>query len=161
MILIAELAQVAEIGAPGKYLVRPTETADLEAMAATYLAAYPPEIGAQDLAAARLGMVETFDGVYGDLWPAVSPIAVADGRVAGVVHVVRRAPWPGTPDCPFAIEVFTHPDDRRIGLGRALLTWSMARLAHKGATHLALRVLTTNDPALKLYHSLGFQPYAA
>jgi GNAT superfamily N-acetyltransferase len=146
--------------AAGHYMVRATAADDIDELACTYLAAYPPDVGAVDLSAARLAMDETFRGEYDELWPAASPLAVTGNRIAAVVQMVTRAPWPGTPACPFAVEVFTHPAHRRAGLARALLSWSMRVLAEHGHRRLALRVDADNFPARRLYEGLGFQPWS-
>jgi GNAT superfamily N-acetyltransferase len=158
--MLADLPGPHEIAAAGDYVVRATAVEDIDELARTYLAAYPPNVGAVDLPVARLAMEQTFRGDYGELWPAVSPVAMTGDRIAAVVQVVVRAPWPGTPACPFAVEVFTHPAHRRIGLGRALLSWSMRVLAEHGHRQLALRVDADNFPARRLYEGLGFQTWS-
>jgi GNAT superfamily N-acetyltransferase len=160
IILLADLPGPHEIAAAGDYLVRATAAEDIDELARIYLAAYPPDVGAVDLPAARWAMENTFRGDYGEFWPEVSPVAVTGDRIAAVVQVVTRAPWPGTPTCPFAVEVFTHPAHRRVGLARALLSWSMRVLAEHGHRHLALRVVADNFPARRLYEGLGFQPWS-
>jgi GNAT superfamily N-acetyltransferase len=160
LIMLADLPGHHEIAAAGDYIVRATAAEDIDELARTYLAAYPPDVGAVDLPAARLAMAETFRGEYGEFWPAVSPVAVTGDRIAAVVQVVTHAPWPGTPACPFAVEVFTHPAYRRVGLARALLLWSMRVLAEHGHRHLALRVVADNLPARRLYEDIGFQPWS-
>jgi len=64
--------------------------------------------------------------------------------------VVERAPWPDTPDCPFIVELFSAPTQRRLGIGRLLLA-SSANLT------IALRVAENNVAALALYRGLGFR----
>ena len=157
--MLADLPGHHEIAVAGDYIVRATAAEDIDELARTYLAAYPPDVGAVDLPAARLAMDETFRGDYGEFCPAASRVAVTGERIAAVVQVVTRAPWPGTPACPFAIEVFTHPTYRRVGLARALLVWSMRVLADHGHRHVALRVVADNFPARRLYEGLGFQSW--
>ncbi|MFW6775818.1 GNAT family N-acetyltransferase [Nocardioides sp. CPCC 205120] len=72
------------------------------------------------------------------------PVPVARGSAA-----VRRD-WAGVHD--LAVE----PAYRRTGLGTAVLAALLDELAARGATTLALHVLTTNTPALALYEGLGF-----
>jgi GNAT superfamily N-acetyltransferase len=141
--MLADVPGHHEVAA-GNYIVRATAADDIDESACAYLAAYPPDVGAVDLPAARLAMDETFRGEYGEFRLAASPVAVIGDRIAAVVQVVTRAPWPGTPACPFAVEVFTHPAHRRVGLARALLSSSMRVLAEHGHGHLALRVVADN-----------------
>lgn len=58
---------------------------------------------------------------------------------------------------PFIIEEGVRKDRRRQGLGRALLTRTMAVLREAGDESLWLEVTVGNDPALRLYESLGFK----
>ena len=64
--------------------------------------------------------------------------------------MVERAPWPDTPDCPFIVELFTAPTQRRLGIGRLLLESS-------ADVTTALRVAENNVAALALYRGLGFR----
>lgn len=69
---------------------------------------------------------------------------------AGVRHTDGREGW---------IEMLgVLPNQRGKGLGRYLVAWAMARLLAKPATKtLWLEVADSNQGALKLYQSLGFQ----
>lgn len=49
------------------------------------------------------------------------------------------------------------PQQRREGLGRALLQHSLAELREKGVERCVLEVRADNRPALGLYHTLGFR----
>lgn len=48
------------------------------------------------------------------------------------------------------------PAHRRAGVGRALVEAGRELARQRGARKLSLRVLATNDPAQRLYRSLGF-----
>ena len=50
------------------------------------------------------------------------------------------------------------PQSRRRGIARALVTKAAAHAHAQGAEALFLEVACDNQPALKLYHSLGFKP---
>jgi hypothetical protein len=76
LILLADLPGPHETAAAGDYLLRATAAKDIDELACTYLAAYPPDVAAVDLPAARWAMENTFRGDYGEFWPAVSPVAV-------------------------------------------------------------------------------------
>jgi ribosomal protein S18 acetylase RimI-like enzyme len=72
---------------------------------------------------------------------------------------VHRAPWDDTPDCPFITDLHTTPALRRHGLARALLTRCLTHASLTTRPRLALRVDSTNTPALRLYDSLDFRPH--
>lgn len=48
------------------------------------------------------------------------------------------------------------PEYRRLGLGRALVTYLLADAKSRGCQRATLEVRPSNGPALKLYESLGF-----
>lgn len=54
------------------------------------------------------------------------------------------------------MNVAVHPDYRRQGIARLLVTELVAALAKKGVSSLALEVRTSNVPAISLYEQLGF-----
>ncbi|WP_328322135.1 GNAT family N-acetyltransferase [Kribbella sp. NBC_00382] len=159
MLYIREPAAVAVVPPPPGVLLREPSPTDTEALGRLYYEAYNPPVvdnetaGIEDI---RL----TFEGTYGPLSLAGSRLAFAAGAsdeaptLIGAVLVVDRAPWPGTPDCPFIIEAFTSPAWRRKGLATALLTECMTQ----SPVRYALNVLPDNTAAVKLYEVLGFQP---
>jgi ribosomal protein S18 acetylase RimI-like enzyme len=59
-------------------------------------------------------------------------------------------------DGGFINGVGIHPDFRRRGLARLLMTASMVRAAKNGMKHLVLEVDTVNHQAIALYEKLGF-----
>jgi ribosomal-protein-alanine N-acetyltransferase len=48
------------------------------------------------------------------------------------------------------------PECRRRGLGRALMAYVLSQAREKGALRATLEVRRANEPALRLYESLGF-----
>ncbi len=52
----------------------------------------------------------------------------------------------------------TLPEARRLGIGRALLGWGIARLRATGAAAIDLTVEARNEQALGLYRRAGFEP---
>lgn len=54
------------------------------------------------------------------------------------------------------LTIAVHPDHRRTGLGKSLLTQSMSKAADQGAFELFLEVAADNKAALALYQSTGF-----
>jgi ribosomal-protein-alanine N-acetyltransferase len=55
------------------------------------------------------------------------------------------------------LNLAVHPQHRRRGLARLLLTVSMNHARELGAQVAWLEVRPSNDPALSLYHSFGFK----
>ena len=150
---------------PAGYRLRPCSADDVEPLGRRYFDSYDPGVAGATVDEAIADIRAAFAGEYGELWPAASLIATsgessiaADGTggIAAAVQVVRRAPWPDTPDCPFVIELFTAPGHRRRGLARALLAGALAVTDRR---EVALRVSADNQPALALYRDLGFREW--
>lgn len=138
----------------------PLDVADRDALAEAYLAAYPPQVGAADLAAAREEMDESFTGGYGRLRPDASWSATLQGRVVGAVMVVERSVWDPDVTGPFVIDLFLDPAARGHALGRALLQAAVTSCARAGDRTLTLRFGEgTSDAAHRLYAGLGFVPW--
>jgi ribosomal protein S18 acetylase RimI-like enzyme len=133
--------------------LRAPSAADTNALGRLYFESYPPGVACDTEPNAIEDIRATFDGAYGPLSLTNSYLAVASDALVGAVLVVDRAPWPDTPDCPFIIELFTHPSWRRQALATTLLTTCLQR-----PTSFALRVAEDNTPALNLYERLGFCP---
>jgi ribosomal-protein-alanine N-acetyltransferase len=55
------------------------------------------------------------------------------------------------------MNIAVHPDYRRQGIARELVTGLADALAEKGVKSLALEVRQSNAPAIALYEQLGFQ----
>src|SRR5262249_2535649 len=51
------------------------------------------------------------------------------------------------------------PECRGLGLGRALLLKALAGFASVGVPRAFLEVTATNEPAVKMYRSVGFRAY--
>ncbi len=49
-----------------------------------------------------------------------------------------------------------HPEFKRHGLGTHLMRWAASALRARGVERLRLAVTDTNEPALALYHKLGY-----
>lgn len=54
------------------------------------------------------------------------------------------------------MNIAVHPDYRRNGVGRRLVTELIAQLKEQGSHILVLEVRASNEPAISLYHQLGF-----
>lgn len=71
------------------------------------------------------------------------------GEPAGRIVLARGAAWR-------VVDLALLPARRGLGLGRAVLGALQAAAASRGAA-IGLSVLRTNDPALSLYRSTGFE----
>lgn len=141
---------------PVGYALRPCSPADVEPLGDLYFDSYDPGEASATRDEAVADIRAAFAGDYGELWPEASLVATASdgGAPVAAIQVVRRAPWPDTPDCPFVVELFTDRAHRRRGLARALITGALGVV---GRTGLALRVSAGNHAALALYRGLGFR----
>ena len=85
---------------------------------------------------------------------ALDVVAVeADGRIAAFCIA-----WldPVTHEGHFE-PVGTAPEFQRLGLGKAVLSETMARLQAAGMTQVSVITPEENLPAVALYHSVGFE----
>lgn len=135
----------------------PLDSDDTEALAAAYLAAYPPGIAAADLAEARAEMDASFSGEYGALRADASASAWHDGDLIGAIMVVARSIWDEDLEGPFIIDLFVSPAARGLGAGRALVAQAVRACQQAGDTAISLRFGEgTSDPAMRIYRELGF-----
>jgi GNAT superfamily N-acetyltransferase len=145
---------------PAGYLLRPCRTDDIEHLGRLYFHSYDPGQACANLTEAIADIHAAFAGDYGELWPAASLVATTrQQHIVAAIQVVTRAPWPDTPDCPFAIELFTARAHRRHGLARSLMLGALDVIARTGQPQLALPVSSDNHSALNLYRGLGFQDW--
>jgi [ribosomal protein S18]-alanine N-acetyltransferase len=79
-------------------------------------------------------------------------VAEAGGAIAGFVISYRA---PGNVGHVITLDVAA--DLRRSGVGRALLTEAMDRLARRGVRRYRLEVDAANAPAIAFYESFGFR----
>lgn len=54
--------------------------------------------------------------------------------------------------------LYVHPAFRRVGIGSALMRYAETWATQRGDQRIALQVFHSNQPALQLYTSLGYQP---
>lgn len=101
---------------------------------------------------------------FGDPWSraalaqavAAPEIAVAVAQdAAGVAGYVIVRTVAGEAEL---LNVAVHPERRRGGIGRTLLTHAIGAAARRDAHTMFLEVRPTNAPALALYRALGFVP---
>lgn len=78
-------------------------------------------------------------------------VAEIDGRLAAMLVL-----WMIVDEAHIAT-LATHPDFRRQGIGERLLVEALDSAYNEGARSALLEVRAGNEPALKLYHKLGFE----
>jgi ribosomal protein S18 acetylase RimI-like enzyme len=88
------------------------------------------------------------DVLHGYVWEE-------DGQIVGFNLLNRR----GTTDVWYVSGVGVHPDYRRRGIARRLVSASLEMIRERGGRIVLLDVIDGNDPAYKLYQSLGFETY--
>lgn len=80
-------------------------------------------------------------------------VLVEGGRVLGYGMLRGWDEGYAVPSLGIAI----HPDDRRSGLGKALMAFLHAAAIRRGAARVRLRVSPGNEKAIALYRSLGYE----
>lgn len=136
--------------------VRSPARSDIPLLGALYFSAYEPGVAGADVAEATADIEASFDGDYGELWPEASAVAIRHDQIVGAVLTVKEAPWDDTPKGPFIIELFVDREHRRQGIARLLISRCLDALHRAGAASVGLRVVSDNEPALRLYRSMGF-----
>ena len=99
----------------------------------------------------RIGQI--FIPLMRDLLPG--KVWEEDGRIAGVCLYQKR----GNSNHWMITTVATHPDFRRKGIARKLVTAGLAYIRAKKGEIAVLDVIDANVPAYKLYQSLGFEHF--
>jgi len=127
-------------------LIREFQPADYPAVRALWegMVMYRPEM---DTPTALAACVARNPGLF-----LVAAAPADPARIVGTVIGTfdgRRA---------YLYHVAVHPDYRRHGYGRALLTTVLDRLWAAGAPKITLRVAAANAPAIAFYRSLGLLP---
>lgn len=83
-------------------------------------------------------------------------VATVEGRIVGYVVGSIAQGFPGPRG--HIKDLAVHPEFRRRGIARSLLTSSLERLREAGAISAALEVRPSNVAAIDLYRSHGFEP---
>jgi ribosomal protein S18 acetylase RimI-like enzyme len=89
--------------------------------------------------------------------PDAHLVAEADGTVLGYVRVQPVTPLRENAHVSGIAGFAVVPDARGRGVGSALLAAAERHARDGGARKLSLRVLSTNDAALRLYERCGFR----
>jgi GNAT superfamily N-acetyltransferase len=133
-------------------VIRPAEAADIPAIHRLIrdLAEYE-----KALAEVTATEEDLRRALLGDRPAVFAHVAEADGGVAGfALWFLNFSTWTGQHGI-YLEDLYVRPDQRRSGLGRALLA-ELARLCvERGSARLDWAVLDWNAPALKFYAALG------
>ena len=92
-----------------------------------------------------------------DSTPEAHLVAELDGRLVGYIRIKPVTPLRENAHVLGIVGLAVAPDDRRRGVASALLAAAERRARARGARKLSLRVLSTNEEAMRLYERRGFQ----
>jgi ribosomal protein S18 acetylase RimI-like enzyme len=84
-------------------------------------------------------------------------VAEQDGVVVGYVMVEHPTPLTSNRHVMHIAGLAVAPEQQGRGIGARLLDAMIAELARRGVRKVGLRVLSWNEPALRLYRSCGFE----
>ena len=132
--------------------VRTARADDAAGLAELDAAAWSAQSGFPSILQRTAGSFFTLDNP-----PASHLVGEIDGQVVG--YLVLKPPTT-LPENAHVISVFglaVAPAARRLGAASALLAAAEQRARAAGARKLTLRVLGTNEPAIRLYDGLGFE----
>ncbi len=138
---------------PFEVRVRPARLADQAALTELEAIAWSAEAGFPSTMAADQRNAVFFDAGNP---PEAFLVAELDGRVVGYI---RLKPPTKLPENAHVIQVqglAVHPDARRHGVAAGLLDAAEETLRERGTRKLTLRVLSTNQAAIRLYERHGF-----
>src|SRR5215831_1156925 len=138
---------------PFEVRVRPARLADHAALNELEAIAWSAESGFPSTMAADRRNATFFDAGNP---PEAFLVAELDGRVVGYI---RLKPPTKLPENAHVIQVqglAVHPDARRRGVAAGLLDAAEEKLRERGTRKLTLRVLSTNEAAIRLYERHGF-----
>ena len=126
-----------------------TDLTDLDAAAWTPESGFPSVIQAADHPAAMFFTPADPPGIH--------LVAELDDAVAGYVRLKPPTHLPENAHVTHVSGLAVHPAARRRGVAAALMTAAEPFARARGARKLSLRVLSTNQPAMRLYERLGFE----
>ena len=91
--------------------------------------------------------------VYSRLFSSSCPVALVEGKVAGAVIAFRSQE---DPEDVYVQDVMTHPDHRKQGVARGLISAVHKRAAGWGCTRIYLTSAPENTAAHATWMSFGF-----
>jgi len=127
---------------------------DQAALTELEAAAWSPESGFPSLMAPNNQRDTTFFGTSNP--PDAHLVAELNGSIVGYIRIKPPTPLPENAHVVQVQGLAVHPDARRQGVASGLLGAAEAALRERGTRKLTLRVLSTNQPAIRLYERLGF-----
>ena len=89
--------------------------------------------------------------------PEAHLVAELDGRLAGYIRVKPVTPLRENAHVLGIVGLAVAPANRRRGVASALLAAAEQHARARGARKLSLRVLSSNETAMRLYERRGFQ----
>jgi GNAT superfamily N-acetyltransferase len=150
-LLLRGLEDLPEPSLPAGYALRTVEGGDVECRVAVHRAVFEPS---------RV-TVESYRNVIG-AWPYRGDLDCVVEAADGSFGAFALA-WLDAENRVGALEpVGTHPTHRRLGLGRAVSLFALARLRKAGATHAVVQCRGDEGYPVpkRLYESVGLRPVA-
>ena len=139
----------------GRVAVRIARPGDEAALTRLDAAAWTPASGFPSVAERVNDPFFTF--FTDDSPPEAHLVAELDGRLAGYIRVKPATTLRENAHVLGIVGLAVGPGDRRQGVGSALLAVAEQHARVRGARKLSLRVLGTNETALRLYERHGFR----
>src|SRR5215472_13672898 len=139
----------------GRVAVRVARPGDEAGLARLDAAAWTPASGFPSVAERVNDPFFTF--FTDDSPPEAHLVAELDGRMAGYIRVKPASTLRENAHVLGIVGLAVAPGDRRRGVASALLDAAEQHARARGARKLSLRVLGTNEPAMRLYERQGFQ----
>lgn len=133
--------------------VRPARPADEAVLAELEVTAWSPESGFPSV----IERIATSGAFFRpDHPPQACLVAELAGRVAGYLKLNAPTRLPENAHVLQVQGLAVHPDARRHGVAALLLAAAEHHARERAARKLTLRVLSTNQPAIRLYERHGF-----
>ena len=132
--------------------MRVARLGDEPGVAAVDAAAWSPESGFPSV-------IQAADGSFfsPDSPPEAHLVAEIDGQIAGYLRLKPMTRLPENAHVLGVLGLAVAPAARRQGVAAALLTAAEDQARARGAVKLSLRVLSTNNSAIRLYERQGFE----
>ena len=149
-----ELTLVAQ-SPRGLWPVRTIRNSDEEDLAILLYAAFRGTVDdeGETFSDAIAEIDSVFSGRYGKLLPGCS-FVIEQGEFLASACLVS---WFELHDAPLVVFTMTRPEFQRRGMSRVLLRHSVNALLAAGYDRLTLVVTESNEPAKRLYESIGFR----
>jgi ribosomal protein S18 acetylase RimI-like enzyme len=132
--------------------VRPAQAGDAARLAELDATAWSAESGFPSVIQRPAGPFFTPDNP-----PAAHLVCEIDGALVGYLRLRPLTALPENAHVVGIVGLAVAPAARRLGAASALLAAAEQRVRAGGGRKLSLRVLSTNQPAIRLYERLGFE----